>query len=251
MKKTFLLCILVLTFASSLFACSDNSKKNPATPTNPVKATEPAAATKTAADPTQVPSDPTEAPEETPAKTDGGPKLIEKLPAYYFDFTENGWDAEGIGFTNSINLESVINGIEMTFEEDCYDPYFNLTIPYDDIDPVAYNYMALRVKVTRSDLEGQIRFGTVSDNRLWSMIPVTYVASAEWQTVIVEFANALLTSENTLDGSALTMFRFDPFDDEHSPGAITSDDMCILESIGFFETYEEAEAFAGIYIYES
>ena len=170
-----------------------------------------------------------------------------KRPDYSIDFTTNGSGVNNVTLPNDKTyIEHVSEGLKIT---GTVDPYIVWMPEISEIDPTEYKYLALRVKVTRYDVRGEIRFGTKSDNRAWSCVSFTYDYTTDWQTVVVPFQDAAFTTDITLDGSPLTILRFDSLDDHDKNGQVLHEnDACIIQSIGFFKTAREAIDFEGLYV---
>lgn len=253
MKKAIVL-LLTLVLVFSFCACGKSEKK-----------AEPAATDIPAEKPTEVPSaseepQPTEViPEEVPTEV---PPLrpyaspIEKLPEYYYDFTVDGSDSGFAGGELDCVLDFENDGISLTCIDGLPDPYVQFSMAYtgeDAVDPTDYKYIAIRVKTTIYDGTNEVRFGTESDNRAWSMMDYKNTQkTGDWQTFVYSFMDANYTTPGvTLDGSGLTCLRFDPINGTGNGGTrdLTGEDMILIESIAFFQTEEEAKAYTGLYTY--
>lgn len=258
MKKVIII-LLSLALCLSFFACGKDKKaENPDVPGKTADAAGEPVTDKTKEpedNPTDIPDLPTEIPTEVPAlRPYASP--IENLPEYYYDFTFDGSDSVFAGGELECVLDFEPDGLSLTCIDGTSDPYVQFSMAYtedDAIDPTEYKYIAIRVKTTIYDGANEIRFGTESDNRAWSMIPYRDVQkTGDWQTFVYSFIDANYTTPGvTLDGSGLSCLRFDPIDGKGNGGNrdLTSDDMILIESVAFFKTIEEAQAYSGLYTY--
>lgn len=258
--KKLLACLMVFVLLVSCFACGKDEKNmsdNDASTSVPEEPKEDP--TDTPADnptevPTEAPQEPTEVPTEIPPARPYA-TAVENLPEYYYDLTVDGSDSIFIGGEWECRLEFENDGVRMISFDGTVGPWINIGMAYsgeDAINPVEYNYIALRVKTSMYDGANEIRFGTESDNRAWSMIPFTDVQKTEdWQTFVYSFKDALYMTEGvTLDGSGLTILRYDSFGaTNYGSRELSADDWVLIESIAFFKTEEEAKAYTGLYTY--
>ena len=197
-------------------------------------------------------------PTETPAKTSvpvPSPSVIPirkeqkitDLPDYYFDFTIDGEELMYFTRASNMHVDFDYAGIILRGSSSSNDPHIYLTEQYIrriKINPAVYRYVAMRLKSNRTDMNFELRFGTESADNLNACVSVPYADTKDWQTIVFKFEDAKSLTSVTLNGSALTQYRFDFFD---GSAQINSGDQIILESMAFFKTRAEAEAYAGLY----
>ena len=256
--KKFCVLIMAMILCVSMFACKTENNEN-STPSSSPKATASIAATSkatttpsatatpSATEDASVTADPTEGPTTSP---EGGSTIGENAPMYYIDYTSNGWDIEQLTFYN-VEPEPVADETGLKVVGGTVDPYCVWLPIIPEMDPTEYNYMALRVKINKAfdGKKGEVRFATENDPRGWALLRFDYADTTEWQTIVLAFSDALMIEPTTLDGSLLTLFRFDPFADEDMSQhpVVPEDYEFIIESVAFFGTAEEALAYNGLY----
>ena len=183
--------------------------------------------------PTEEPSDPTEEP---------APRVKELDPGtdFYLDFTELGESA----FTSNgaCRIEQEEDGAVMYVVAN--DPYANVNTETGFGTAEEYRYIAMKLKASKNDYNGEYRFSTTTDGRGWAMIQFDYTKPGEWEVIVLDATTAGYMNPDTLEGD-VTSIRIDPYND----GALVLTDEYALkiESIALFTTLEAAQAYKGLY----
>ena len=244
--KTFLTAVILLTLIGSmavLSSCTKATANEPAetktgeteVPATGVPATE--------APDTEVPE--TEAPTPTP-EPKPMPAMLDPGTEYFYDLSEYGDGWITINPNPAMRIEEVEQGILLSSIEN--DPFFS--IGFDASDQVTaeeYKYVAFRLKASKNDLIGELRYASTTDGRCLALVTFNYATPGEWETVVLDLSKAEYANPDTIEGD-ITSIRFDPYNDGL---AILSDDYTVLiESFAFFNDLETAQKYNGLYKWE-
>ena len=201
--------------------------------------------------PTQEPATPaptavvTRAPTEEPA---GDPteepapriKALDPGTDFYLDFTELG---ESVFNSNgACSIEQEEDGAVMYVVAN--DPFATVNTETGFGTAEEYRYIAMKMKASKNDYNGEYRFSTTTDGRGWAMIQFDYTKPGEWEIIIIDATTAGYMNPDTLEGD-VTSIRIDPYND----GAVvlTEEYSLKIESIALFTTLEAAQAYKGLY----
>ena len=238
--------MMLLSFAAC--AVKPEEKKDDVSAATEVPKDEPTAAPtdEPTEEPTKEPElEPTEEPEPTkePKK---GPESIDPGTDYYFDFTQYGGDEVAPDPLGAIAFEEYEDGVMMYAVAP--DPYCWI-IPSEPVPASEYKYVAFKVKATKNDKQGQLRFATTTDDRGWALVNYQYSTPGEWEIIVLDISKAMHLVANTMEGDIVRL-RIDPYDDEGASEALSEDYQLVLESMALFDDPEKAKAFAGLYKWE-
>ena len=210
--------------ATEVPAESNEPTENPATP-------EPTPVVTRA--PTEEPGEPTEAPT---------PRIKELDPGtdFYLDFTELGENT--FNSNGACRIEREEEGAVMYVIAN--DPFAMVNTETGFGTAEDYRYVAMKVKASKNDYNGEYRFATTTDGRGWAMIQFDYTKPGEWEVIVLDATKADYMNPDTLEGD-VTMIRIDPYND--AAEVLTEDYYLTVESIALFTTEEAARGYKGLY----
>lgn len=186
--------------------------------------------------PTAGTQEPTKEPKQIPAMLDPGTDV-------FFDLTEYGDNYLTIDANRAVNMEETEEGILLYPVAN--DPYIHINLDASDQVPAEeYTYIALKVKASRNDLGGELRFATTTDSRGHALVPFEYHTPGEWEIIIADTTTAGYMNDDTLEGD-ITRLRIDPFND--GARVLPEDYTLVIESIALFDDLEKAQEYKGLY----
>ncbi|MBQ9781006.1 MAG: hypothetical protein IJW00_08685 [Clostridia bacterium] len=120
----------------------------------------------------------------------------------------------------NVMLECTDEGMEVTFVETspglCFDPYFAVPLPEENIDCADLHYMAILLKTNKHDKPMQIRFRTTDTGDDYPCHNATYAKTEDWQLIVCDLTDrskVMFYGKPNFSGS-FTNFRFDMFEND-------------------------------------
>lgn len=163
------------------------------------------------------------------------------------DFT-NPDNVYGCTGMNNVALSCNDEGMNVQFAETspgtCFDPYFSLPLPEEDVDTADLHYMALLVKTNKQDLKMQIRLRTTSTGDGYPCYNVTYEQTDDWQLIVCDLTDRskVMFYNGDISGT-YTNFRLDMYENE-----CPVDTSYVIKAYALYANLEDAMTFAN---YES
>lgn len=150
----------------------------------------------------------------------------------------------------NVALSCTDEGMEVKFAETtagtniCFDPYFSLPLPAEQVDSADLHYMAILVKTNKQDLKMQIRLRTTSTGNSYPCYNATYADTDDWQLIVCDLTDTskVMFHNGDITGT-YTNFRLDMYENE-----CPVDTSYVIKAYALYDNLEDAMTFAN---YES
>ena len=144
----------------------------------------------------------------------------------------------------NVALSCTDEGMEVKFAETspgvCFDPYFSIPLPQEQINSADLHYMAILLKTDNQSKKMQIRLRTTDTGANYPCYNVTYEKTDDWQLIICDLTDASKVQfYNGAITGTYTNFRLDMYEND-----CPVDTSYVIKAYALYDNLEDAMTFA-------